>query len=217
MFKLSTDFKTQNIIIKREREITLHCPQRKSLSITSLSRSEKGGHGGKIQLISKKHPNPKNIQIQKYIQIGINSLSRNEEGRVRQSVFRYRVDPTNKSAVVFLVTTRWWWWRWWGWGWCTEEGQRRGGGAEGEQQWEGAANSWGKPSPCQIRQVLTLLFQKCAWCSPFNICTNCLSNCAFDLNKTISDGGITVDFWFIKVYTSNWSSNSWGSSNSWHR
>ena len=23
------------------------------------------------------------------------------------------------------------------------------------------------------------------------------------LNKTISDGGITVDFWFIKVHTSN--------------
>ena len=34
-------------------------------------------------------------------------------------------------------------------------------------------------------------------------------------NKTISDGGITVDFRFIKVYTSNWSSNSWGSSNTW--
>ena len=33
-------------------------------------------------------------------------------------------------------------------------------------------------------------------------------------NKTITDGGITVDFWIIKVYTSNWSSNSWGSSNS---
>ena len=38
-------------------------------------------------------------------------------------------------------------------------------------------------------------------------------------NRTISD----VDFWFIKVHTSNWSSNSWrssnswGSSNSWHR
>ena len=31
--------------------------------------------------------------------------------------------------------------------------------------------------------------------------------------KTISDGGITVDFWFIKVHTSNWSSDSWGSSN----
>ena len=24
-----------------------------------------------------------------------------------------------------------------------------------------------------------------------------------DKNKTISDGGITVDFWFIKVHTSN--------------
>ena len=24
-----------------------------------------------------------------------------------------------------------------------------------------------------------------------------------DTNKTISDGGITVDFWFIKVHTSN--------------
>ena len=23
------------------------------------------------------------------------------------------------------------------------------------------------------------------------------------LNKTISDGGLTVDFWFIKVHTSN--------------
>ena len=34
-------------------------------------------------------------------------------------------------------------------------------------------------------------------------------------NKTISDGGITVDFWIIKVHTSNWSSNSWRSSNSW--
>ena len=34
-------------------------------------------------------------------------------------------------------------------------------------------------------------------------------------NKTISDGGITVDFWFIKVYTSNWSSNNRGTSNSW--
>ena len=37
-------------------------------------------------------------------------------------------------------------------------------------------------------------------------------------NKTISDGGLTVDFWIIKVHTSIWSSNSWGSSNSWdHR
>ena len=36
----------------------------------------------------------------------------------------------------------------------------------------------------------------------------------FDINKTISDGGITIDLWIIKVYTSNWSSNSWGSSNS---
>ena len=37
-------------------------------------------------------------------------------------------------------------------------------------------------------------------------------------NKTISDGGITADFWFIKVHTSNWSSNIWGSSNTWdHR
>ena len=34
-------------------------------------------------------------------------------------------------------------------------------------------------------------------------------------NKTISDGGITVDFSIIKVHTSNWSSNSWGSSNTW--
>ena len=34
-------------------------------------------------------------------------------------------------------------------------------------------------------------------------------------NKTISDGGITVDFWFTKVHTSNWSPNSWRSSNSW--
>ena len=35
------------------------------------------------------------------------------------------------------------------------------------------------------------------------------------LNKTISDGGITVDFSIIKVQTSNRSSNSWGSSNTW--
>ena len=28
------------------------------------------------------------------------------------------------------------------------------------------------------------------------------------LNKTIEDGGITVDFWIIKVHTSNWSSNN---------
>ena len=34
-------------------------------------------------------------------------------------------------------------------------------------------------------------------------------------NKTISDGGITVNFLIIKVHTSNWSSNSWGSSKSW--
>ena len=34
-------------------------------------------------------------------------------------------------------------------------------------------------------------------------------------NKTISDGGITVDFSIIKVHTSNRSSNSWGSSNTW--
>ena len=34
-------------------------------------------------------------------------------------------------------------------------------------------------------------------------------------NKTVSDGGITVDFSIIKVHTSNWSSNSWGSSNTW--
>ena len=34
-------------------------------------------------------------------------------------------------------------------------------------------------------------------------------------NKTISDGGITVDFWIIKVHTSYRSSNSWGSSNGW--
>ena len=33
-------------------------------------------------------------------------------------------------------------------------------------------------------------------------------------NKTIGDEGITVDFSIIKVHTSNWSSNSWGSSNS---
>ena len=32
-------------------------------------------------------------------------------------------------------------------------------------------------------------------------------------NKTIRDEGITVDFWIIKVHTSNWSSKSWGSSN----
>ena len=30
------------------------------------------------------------------------------------------------------------------------------------------------------------------------------------INNTIGDGGITVDFWIIKVHTSNWSSNSWG-------
>ena len=35
------------------------------------------------------------------------------------------------------------------------------------------------------------------------------------INKTISDGGITVDFSIIKVHTSYWSSNSWGSSNTW--
>ena len=35
-----------------------------------------------------------------------------------------------------------------------------------------------------------------------------------NVNKTISDGGITVNFWIIKVHTSNWSSNSWRSSNS---
>ena len=35
-------------------------------------------------------------------------------------------------------------------------------------------------------------------------------------NKTISDGGITVYFWIVKVQTSNWSSNSWGSSNNWY-
>ena len=34
-------------------------------------------------------------------------------------------------------------------------------------------------------------------------------------NKTISDGGITVYFWIVKVQTSNRSSNSWGSLNSW--
>ena len=28
---------------------------------------------------------------------------RSEEGSVRQSTFRYRVDPTNTSGVVFLV------------------------------------------------------------------------------------------------------------------
>ena len=28
-------------------------------------------------------------------------------------------------------------------------------------------------------------------------------------NKTISDGGITVAFWIIKVHTSNWSLNNW--------
>ena len=33
-------------------------------------------------------------------------------------------------------------------------------------------------------------------------------------NKTISDGGITVDFSIFKVHTSNCSSNSWISSNS---
>ena len=36
----------------------------------------------------------------------------------------------------------------------------------------------------------------------------------FKDNKTINDGGITVEFWIIKVHTSNLSSNSWGSSNS---
>ena len=34
-------------------------------------------------------------------------------------------------------------------------------------------------------------------------------------NKTIRDEGITVDFWIIKVHTSNLSSNNWGSSNGW--
>ena len=38
-------------------------------------------------------------------------------------------------------------------------------------------------------------------------------NCS-QINKTIIDGRITVDFSIIKVHTSNWSSNSWGSSNS---
>ena len=39
----------------------------------------------------------------------------------------------------------------------------------------------------------------------------------FNQNKTIGDGRITVEFWIIKVHTSNsnWSSNSWGSTNSW--
>ena len=37
----------------------------------------------------------------------------------------------------------------------------------------------------------------------------------FSWNKTISDGGITVDFCIIKVHTSNWSSDSCGSGNSW--
>ena len=30
----------------------------------------------------------------------------------------------------------------------------------------------------------------------------------WNANKIISDGGIAVDFWIIKVHTSNWSSNS---------
>ena len=38
---------------------------------------------------------------------------------------------------------------------------------------------------------------------------------AVEINKTISDGGIAVDFSIIKVHTSNQSSNSWGSSNTW--
>ena len=38
-----------------------------------------------------------------------------------------------------------------------------------------------------------------------------------DEHKTISDGGITIDFWLIKVHTSNGSSNSWGSSPGDHR
>ena len=42
-----------------------------------------------------------------------------------------------------------------------------------------------------------------------------LNNTKSQENKTISDGGITVDFSIIKVHTSNWSSNSWGSSNTW--
>ena len=33
----------------------------------------------------------------------------------------------------------------------------------------------------------------------------------FSEKNTIGDEGITVDFWIIKVHTSNWSSNSWGS------
>ena len=38
---------------------------------------------------------------------------------------------------------------------------------------------------------------------------NRISRSVDAFNKTISDGGITVDFWIIKVHTSNWSSNSW--------
>ena len=37
----------------------------------------------------------------------------------------------------------------------------------------------------------------------------------YNQHKTIGDEGITVDFWLIKVHTSNWSSNNWGSSNGW--
>ena len=49
---------------------------------------------------------------------------------------------------------------------------------------------------------------------PISLETKTLRACA-DWNKTIGDGGITVDFSIIKVHTSNWPSNSWGSSNTW--
>ena len=60
---------------------------------------------------------------------------------------------------------------------------------------------------CPCADIVYLLWFRC----PYSVY---IKN-YFIINKTISDGGITVDFSIIKVHTINWSSNSWGSSNTW--
>ena len=83
--------------------------------------------------------------------------------------------------------------------------------------WKQWMCSW-PPTFCRHHNTIYKLDHSLQVCAIVSVNLKLLSNYIWRANKTIGDEGITVDFWIIKIHTSNWSLNSWGSSNSWdHR
>ena len=79
--------------------------------------------------------------------------------------------------------------------------------------WKQWMCSW-PPTFCRHHNTIYKLDHSLQVCAIVSVNLKLLSNYIWRANKTIGDEGITVDFWIIKIHTSNWSSNSWGSSNS---